>query len=96
MISVKLDNPKFWGTTTVDDMDEIPNPEGVAALRTRVIEFSGKFEPVKWSCRAPLPNGKLCPRKDRVKVSSFLLYLINSKLQMGYNVVLFWTIYSKL
>ena len=27
----------------------------------------GKFEPVKWSCRAPLPSGKLCPRKDREK-----------------------------
>ena len=29
--------------------------------------FSGKFQPVKWSCRAPLPNGKLCPRRDREK-----------------------------
>lgn len=63
-----MDNPKFWGVSSVDDMDEIPNPDGVAALRTRVIEFSGKFEPVKWSCRAPLPSGKLCPRKDRYKV----------------------------
>lgn len=27
----------------------------------------GKFEPVKWSCRAPLPSGKLCPRMDREK-----------------------------
>jgi len=22
---------------------------------------------VKWTCRAPLPSGRLCPRKDRVK-----------------------------
>ena len=29
--------------------------------------FSGKFQPVKWSCRAPLPNGRLCPRMDREK-----------------------------
>lgn len=29
--------------------------------------FVGKFEPVKWACRAPLRNGKLCPRMDRVK-----------------------------
>jgi hypothetical protein len=29
--------------------------------------FVGKFEPVKWSCRAPLKNGKLCPRMDRIK-----------------------------
>lgn len=28
---------------------------------------SGTFEPVKWSCRAPLPSGRLCPRQDRVK-----------------------------
>ena len=25
------------------------------------------FEEVKWTCRAPLPSGRLCPRKDRVK-----------------------------
>lgn len=29
--------------------------------------FIGKIEPVKWSCRAPLKNGKLCPRMDRFK-----------------------------
>ena len=29
--------------------------------------FSGKFEPVTRSCRHPLDNGSLCPRKDRVK-----------------------------
>ncbi|KAF8773733.1 UV-stimulated scaffold protein A like protein [Argiope bruennichi] len=29
--------------------------------------INGKFEPVKWSCRAPLPSGKLCPRRDRYK-----------------------------
>ena len=27
----------------------------------------GKFEPVKWTCRAPLPSGRLCPRRDRFK-----------------------------
>lgn len=54
-------------------MQEIPVPDGAASLRTRVIEFSGKFEPVKWECRAPMPNGQLCPRKDRVKVHSWIL-----------------------
>ena len=34
---------------------------------TRIMTFAGNFEPVKWSCRAPLPSGKLCPRQDRVK-----------------------------
>lgn len=37
------------------------------ARPTRMVTFAGSFEPVKWSCRAPLPNGKLCPRRDRVK-----------------------------
>ncbi|EDO43019.1 predicted protein, partial [Nematostella vectensis] len=37
------------------------------SLLRRTMAFTGKFEPVKWSCRAPLPNGKLCPRRDRVK-----------------------------
>jgi len=42
--------------------------ERQAAMRHRKITFEGKFEPVKWACRAPLPSGKLCPRRDRVKV----------------------------
>ena len=25
------------------------------------------FEEVKWTCRTPLPSGRLCPRKDRLK-----------------------------
>ena len=29
--------------------------------------FVGKFVPVKWKCRAPMRNGKLCPRMDRFK-----------------------------
>lgn len=37
------------------------------ARPTRMVTFAGSFEPVKWSCRAPLPSGKLCPRHDRVK-----------------------------
>ena len=38
-----------------------------AARPTRMVTFTGSFQPVKWSCRAPLPSGKLCPRRDRVK-----------------------------
>ena len=38
-----------------------------AANRLTKKPFIGKFEPVKWSCRAPLKNGKLCPRMDRFK-----------------------------
>lgn len=38
-----------------------------SARPTRMVTFSGSFQPVKWSCHAPLPSGKLCPRRDRVK-----------------------------
>ena len=27
----------------------------------------GQFEDIKWTCRAPLPTGRLCPRMDRFK-----------------------------
>lgn len=57
---------RFWQPIH-NDISEIANPEEAAAMRTRVIEFSGKFEQVKWQCRAPLSNGKLCPRQDRYK-----------------------------
>ena len=38
-----------------------------AAARLTKRTFVGEFEPVKWSCRAPLKSGKLCPRMDRYK-----------------------------
>lgn len=38
-----------------------------AARPTRMVTFAGSFQPVKWSCSAPLPSGKLCPRRDRAK-----------------------------
>ncbi|PSN33567.1 hypothetical protein C0J52_26229 [Blattella germanica] len=62
----KAEGSRFWHSTQ-EELEEIPVPEGVKSIRTRVIEFSGKFEPVRWSCRAPLPSGKLCPRHDRHK-----------------------------
>ena len=34
----------------------------------RIIPFAGQFEPVDRPCSAPLPGGKLCPRRDREKV----------------------------
>lgn len=42
------------------------------SMKTRVMNFEGKFVPVKWKCRAVMPNGKLCPRMDRVKVCCVL------------------------
>ena len=41
------------------------DPIGAPQLTKKL--FIGKFEPVKWCCRAPLKNGKLCPRMDRFK-----------------------------
>ncbi|KFM71985.1 hypothetical protein X975_19506, partial [Stegodyphus mimosarum] len=66
---VKFDSlHKFWETKDDDNEEnEALKEVQIASLRTRKIDFSGKFEPVKWSCRAPLPSGKLCPRKDRYK-----------------------------
>ena len=55
--------------------------EEKARLRCRAITYAGEFEPVKRSCRAPLPNGSLCPRRDRIKVSylnNYNYYKINS------------------
>ena len=34
---------------------------------THHIELSEEFEPVKWACRALLPSGNICPRRDRYK-----------------------------
>jgi hypothetical protein len=39
------------------------------AITSRKIEFTGQHKPVKWACRAPMPNGKLCERRDRFKVN---------------------------
>jgi hypothetical protein len=60
------DGHRFWQPSDREG-ETVEAPDGVASLRTRIIEFSGKFEPVKWSCRAPLLSGKLCPRRDRYK-----------------------------
>lgn len=65
---MKMGNPKFWGCGDAGEVDEMEDPAGVAALRTRVIEYTGEFQPVTKSCRAPLPSGKLCPRMDRIRV----------------------------
>lgn len=60
------------------DCEGIVQPEGSASLRTRVIEFTGKFERVNRQCRAQLPSGRLCPREDRFKVNTikYKYYLV--------------------
>lgn len=59
---VETQNPLFQRRESEVTHDLLEN-----AHRLTKIAFVGNFEPVKWSCRAPLINGKLCPRMDRYK-----------------------------
>ncbi|ESO01923.1 hypothetical protein HELRODRAFT_140459, partial [Helobdella robusta] len=54
-----------WWVTR--DEEEQVDKEALTSMKERVINFAGFFEPVKWKCRAPLSNGKLCIRMDRKK-----------------------------
>ncbi|XP_072262684.1 UV-stimulated scaffold protein A [Pyxicephalus adspersus] len=56
---------RFWAPNETEE--ETENKELEAMLKTRYISFPGKFEPVTHKCRAPLPNGSLCERQDRIK-----------------------------
>merc|ERR1719361_1659189 len=49
------DSNRVWGSAPVENEIEIPVSSGMQ----RSIDFSGKFEPVSWTCRAPLPSGRL-------------------------------------
>lgn len=69
---VRAEGSRFWHSS-LEELEEVPVPDGIPSLRTRVIEFAGKFEPVQWTCRAQLPSGKLCPRRDRYKVFTYIV-----------------------
>ncbi|XP_056131643.1 UV-stimulated scaffold protein A isoform X2 [Lampris incognitus] len=56
---------QFWVPCEVDE--EVENKELSAESRSRYISFPGTFTPVSHYCSAPLANGKLCQRQDRVK-----------------------------
>ncbi|NXG46408.1 UVSSA protein, partial [Psilopogon haemacephalus] len=56
---------RFWAPSEVEE--EVENKEISEMLKTRYITFAGKFEPVKHKCRAPMPDGSLCARQDRIK-----------------------------
>ncbi|XP_074678009.1 UV-stimulated scaffold protein A isoform X2 [Strix aluco] len=56
---------RFWAPSEVEE--EVENKEITEMLKTRYITFAGKFEPVKHKCRAPMPDGSLCERQDRIK-----------------------------
>jgi len=53
----------IWARDSGRDGEEIVLNPGLS----RVINFSGEFEPVTRSCNFPIAPGKLCPRRDRVK-----------------------------
>lgn len=61
---------RFWAPCEVEE--EVENKEITEMLKTRYITFAGKFEPVKHKCRAPMPDGSLCERQDRIKVGTKL------------------------
>ena len=56
----------FWSHGADKDDEHCPG-DVQESLQSRSIKFTGEFQEVKWACRAPLPSGKLCPRKDRYK-----------------------------
>ncbi|KAL0973954.1 hypothetical protein UPYG_G00213380 [Umbra pygmaea] len=56
---------QFWVPTEVEE--EVENKELAAHMKSRYITFAGSFQPVKHRCKAPMPNGALCERQDRVK-----------------------------
>lgn len=47
--------------------ENVDDPARTAAFVSQPIGLSEEFQPVKWSCRAPMTGGKLCPRRDRYK-----------------------------
>nr|XP_015200496.1 PREDICTED: UV-stimulated scaffold protein A isoform X2 [Lepisosteus oculatus] len=56
---------QFWVPHEVEE--EVENEELSALMKSRYITFPGKYVPVEHKCRAPMPNGTLCERQDRVK-----------------------------
>uniref|UniRef100_A0AAQ5YHY5 UV-stimulated scaffold protein A n=1 Tax=Amphiprion ocellaris TaxID=80972 RepID=A0AAQ5YHY5_AMPOC len=56
---------QFW--VPINTEEEVENEEMAAESRSRYISFPGTFTPVSHFCRAPLGNGKLCQRQDRLK-----------------------------
>ncbi|XP_077388637.1 UV-stimulated scaffold protein A isoform X2 [Festucalex cinctus] len=56
---------QFWVPADVEE--EVENKELKAESRCRYISFPGQFTPVRHYCNAPLGNGKMCKRQDRLK-----------------------------
>ncbi|XP_051505467.1 UV-stimulated scaffold protein A isoform X1 [Myxocyprinus asiaticus] len=65
MIIKNTSQHQFWVPHEVEE--EVENKELSAQMKSRYITFAGKFKPVEHKCKAPMPNGSLCERQDRVK-----------------------------
>ncbi|XP_014677542.1 PREDICTED: UV-stimulated scaffold protein A-like [Priapulus caudatus] len=62
VVSRRHDLCRFW--IAGEDETHV-STELLSSMRHRAIPFVGAFEPVKHACRAPLPSGRLCTRRDR-------------------------------
>ena len=58
---------RFYGGNCASQTDSGVSEAVLSSITSRTIEFTGEYQPVLRSCKAPLPNGKLCPRQDRFK-----------------------------
>lgn len=67
LVSRNSSQHQFWVPNEVEE--EVENKELAAQMKSRYITFAGRFQPVKHRCKTPMPNGALCERQDRVKVS---------------------------
>ncbi|XP_062380749.1 UV-stimulated scaffold protein A [Sardina pilchardus] len=56
---------QFWVPNEREE--EVVNEELSAQMKSRYITFAGRFQPVLHKCKAPMSNGGLCERQDRVK-----------------------------
>ncbi len=66
----------YWTRPNEDNEGHCPG-DIKESMKSRSIPFAGEFQEIKWACRAPLPSGKLCPRKDRyVACRVHRIYLI--------------------
>ena len=58
---------RFWVMNDGDEGEQYLPDNEASKLRKRRMKFSEEIPEVKWSCRAPLPSGKLCARRDKLK-----------------------------
>ena len=64
-VKISCNTDHFWSSGISsrdgDEIVEMTDPS------LNLFEVEEEFHEVKWSCRTPLPSGKLCPRRDRFK-----------------------------